>query len=74
MQNKIFTAAAILGAIASVQASPVSKQVKRDVLTALPEGADEIELKFQPSLDFDGDGCYQTAAIDPDGNLNPGHD
>lgn len=73
MQNKFFTAAALLGAMASVQASPVTKQVKRDVLTALPQGADEIELKFQPSLDFDSDGCYQTAAIDPDGNLNPGH-
>jgi hypothetical protein len=71
MQNKLFTAAALLGALAS--ASPVSKNIKRDVLTALPGSADETENKFQPALDFDGDGCYQTAAIDPDGNLNPGH-
>ncbi|KAF4973283.1 hypothetical protein FSARC_358 [Fusarium sarcochroum] len=76
MQTKFLTAAALLGAVASVQASParISKPIKRDVLTALPEGASDEELKFQPSLDFDGDGCYQTAAIDPDGNLNPGHD
>ncbi|KAM0345027.1 hypothetical protein ACHAPU_006912 [Fusarium lateritium] len=71
MHNKLFTAAALLGAMAS--ASPVVKVTKRDVLTALPQGADDAELKFQPALDFDGDGCYQTAAIDPDGNLNPGH-
>jgi hypothetical protein len=72
MQNKFITAAALLSAMASVQASPVSVS-KRDVLTALPGGASDIENKFQPALDFDGDGCYQTAAIDPDGNLNPGH-
>ncbi|KAG5657789.1 hypothetical protein KAF25_007822 [Fusarium avenaceum] len=71
MQNKLFTAAALLGALAS--ASPMSKNVKRDVITALPGSADETENKFQPALDFDGDGCYQTAAIDPDGNVNPGH-
>ncbi|KAF4455801.1 hypothetical protein F53441_2000 [Fusarium austroafricanum] len=73
MQNKIFTAAALLGAMASVQASPAAPISKRDVIPALPQGADEVELKFQPSLDFDSDGCYQTSAIDPDGNLNPGH-
>ncbi|KAJ9414473.1 necrosis inducing protein-domain-containing protein [Fusarium oxysporum] len=72
MQNKLITAAALLSAMASVQASPVSIS-KRDVLTALPGGASDIENKFQPALDFDSDGCYQTAAIDPDGNLNPGH-
>ncbi|KAG5794114.1 hypothetical protein H9Q69_006856 [Fusarium xylarioides] len=72
MQNKFITAAILLSAMASVQASPVSVS-KRDVLTALPGGASDIENKFQPALDFDSDGCYQTAAIDPSGNLNPGH-
>ncbi|KAF5717924.1 hypothetical protein FMUND_5468 [Fusarium mundagurra] len=72
MQNKFITAATLLSAMASVQASPVSVS-KRDVLTALPGGASDIENKFQPALDFDSDGCYQTAAIDPSGNLNPGH-
>lgn len=73
MQTKLFTAVALLSAVASVQAKP-TRMMKRDVLTALPESADDIELKFQPKLDFDTDGCYNTAAIDPDGNTNPGHD
>ncbi|KAG5786387.1 hypothetical protein H9Q71_014499, partial [Fusarium xylarioides] len=72
MQNKFITAAILLSAMASVQASPVSVS-KRDVLTALPGGAPDIENKFQPALDFDSNGCYQTAAIEPSGNLNPGH-
>ncbi|KAH6988218.1 necrosis inducing protein [Ilyonectria sp. MPI-CAGE-AT-0026] len=73
MQTKLFIAVALLSAVASIQAEP-TRMMKRDVLTALPESADDIELKFQPKLDFDTDGCYNTAAIDPDGNTNPGHD
>lgn len=64
--------AAVLGALAA--ASPSARMAKRDVLTALPQSADETELKTQPLLDFDSDGCYNTAAIDPSGNTNPGHD
>ncbi|KAF4977600.1 hypothetical protein FZEAL_5884 [Fusarium zealandicum] len=69
MQSKFITAAALLSAVASVQGKPMHK---RDVLTALPQGANAIELKFQPALDFDNDGCYNTAAISPNGNVNPG--
>ncbi|KAF4974555.1 hypothetical protein FZEAL_8555 [Fusarium zealandicum] len=73
MQTKIFNAAAILSALAAVQASPAPIQ-RRSILPALPESADEIELKFQPKLDFDTDGCYNTAAIAADGNTNNGAD
>ena len=64
--------AAVLGALAVVQATPTYRMVKRDILTPLPQSADETELKYQPLLDFDSDGCYNTAAIDPSGNTNPG--
>ncbi|KAJ3459185.1 hypothetical protein MRS44_015258 [Fusarium solani] len=68
MHKNFVAAAALLSAVAS--GTPVHK---RDVIGALPEGADQLELKFQPHLDFDSDGCYQTSAIDPNGNVNPGH-
>ncbi|KAL9570457.1 hypothetical protein ACKAV7_005388 [Fusarium commune] len=71
MHNTWTTAAVILGALTIVQAKP-TPLLKRDVLTAVPERADEIELKFQPLLDFDSDDCYNTAAIDLSGNTNPG--
>ncbi|CEJ94381.1 hypothetical protein VHEMI09918 [[Torrubiella] hemipterigena] len=63
---------ATVGLLAVAHANPVV--VKRNVLkSALPENADDTEKKFQPLVDFDKDGCYNTAAIDPDGNVNEGH-
>ncbi|OBT51802.1 hypothetical protein VE04_09029 [Pseudogymnoascus sp. 24MN13] len=44
------------------------------VLAALATSAYEIEKKFQPYVDYDGDGCYNTAAIDPNGKVNHSHD
>lgn len=44
----------------------------RDVLTALPEDASDLEKNYQPWVDFDNDSCYNTAAIAPDGKINPG--
>ncbi|MEV6986725.1 NPP1 family protein [Sphaerisporangium sp. NPDC051017] len=38
----------------------------------LPQSAGEYELSFSPAYDYDGDGCYATPAIGPDGTLNPG--
>lgn len=73
MPSVLFATTALLGALAAVDATPALR-AKRDVITALPEGADPTELKFQPILDFDSDGCYNTAAIDPSGYCNPGHD
>lgn len=43
-----------------------------DIITPLPQSADDRELQFQPGLDYDSDGCYNTAAISPDGTTNPG--
>ncbi|MEU5059130.1 MULTISPECIES: NPP1 family protein [unclassified Streptomyces] len=39
---------------------------------ALPANADGMEQTFQPAYDYDGDGCYPTPAIGPDGTVNPG--
>ncbi len=38
----------------------------------LPANADGLEQTYQPAYDYDGDGCYSTAAIGPDGTVNPG--
>lgn len=59
-----------LGAVALVLALPASAHA--DVLQALPQNADGLEQTFSPAYDYDGDGCYATAAISPDGTLNPG--
>lgn len=71
MQSKLINAAAILSGLTAVQGSPAFNS-RRSILPALPEAADDIEFKFQPKLDFDTDGCYNTAAIAPDGNTNNG--
>ncbi|KAH7305799.1 secreted protein [Stachybotrys elegans] len=67
MQSSL-KAIVILGALSVTQAFPA----KRDIISALPGSADEIDLRFQPLLDFDRDGCYNTAAIDSSGYTNPG--
>jgi len=40
--------------------------------TALPQRATANDLRFQPSLDFDTDGCYNVPAIDGNGNIVQG--
>ncbi|KAM0248361.1 hypothetical protein ACHAP5_003535 [Fusarium lateritium] len=45
---------------------------KRNVLTKLPRNTDGNSARYQPALDFDKDSCYNTAAVDPSGNVNPG--
>ncbi|WHT23052.1 NPP1 family protein [Crossiella sp. CA-258035] len=39
---------------------------------ALPGGAPAEDARWQPAFDYDGDGCYPTPAIGPDGTLNAG--
>ncbi|GAA3838563.1 MULTISPECIES: NPP1 family protein [Amycolatopsis] len=39
---------------------------------ALPASYAAEDGKWQPAFDYDGDGCYPTPAIGPDGTLNPG--
>lgn len=38
----------------------------------LPANADVLEQTFQPAYDYDTDGCYPTAAIGSDGQVNGG--
>lgn len=42
------------------------------IVGRLGDMATALEQKFQPLTDFDTDGCYFTAAIGPEGNVNPG--
>ncbi|KAH7035727.1 mosquitocidal toxin protein [Microdochium trichocladiopsis] len=46
----------------------------RNIVTALPRSATGVEAAVQPVLDFDTDGCYNTAAIDSSGRTNSGLD
>lgn len=39
---------------------------------ALPASFDEADGKWQPAFDYDGDGCYPTPAIGPDGAIAEG--
>ncbi|MFD0004925.1 NPP1 family protein [Streptomyces sp. NPDC127178] len=59
-----------LGAMTLVVTLPASAHA--NVLTLLPQNADGLEQTFSPAYDYDGDGCYATAAIGADGTLNPG--
>jgi hypothetical protein len=38
----------------------------------LPANAGGYESSFSPAYDYDGDGCYATSAIGPDGTIAPG--
>ncbi|HST84199.1 MAG TPA: NPP1 family protein [Kineosporiaceae bacterium] len=38
----------------------------------LPGSAPAADLRWQPALDYDTDGCYSSPAIGPDGTLNGG--
>lgn len=60
-----------LGLLALTAANPILNS-KRDIIPNIPEAHDPLELQLQPLLDFDSDGCYNTAAIDPSGRTNPG--
>ncbi|MHB9859190.1 NPP1 family protein [Streptomyces sp. YIM S03343] len=59
-----------VGAMTLLVAVPTTAQA--NVLTLLPQNADGLDQTFSPAYDYDGDGCYATAAIGADGTLNPG--
>ncbi|KAI5860011.1 secreted protein [Durotheca rogersii] len=62
-------------AIPAVNGMPIEelfKLVARDPPQALAERATANDKKWQPAMDFDTDGCYNTPAIDANGNINPG--
>ncbi|KAL2255617.1 hypothetical protein VTK26DRAFT_3001 [Humicola hyalothermophila] len=43
-----------------------------DPPAALPQNATASDLRYQPALDFDRDGCYNVPAIGPDGAIAEG--
>ncbi|KAI0131132.1 necrosis inducing protein-domain-containing protein [Daldinia grandis] len=60
-----------------IAASPIAgiRQIaSRDIVNPLPEIATKDDKRWQPAADFDTDSCYNTAAISPDGQINPGMD
>ncbi|KAI5853651.1 NPP1-domain-containing protein [Durotheca rogersii] len=48
------------------------KIFSRDPPQMLPARATANDLKWQPAMDFDKDSCYNTPAIDAEGNIAPG--
>ncbi|KAI1873960.1 uncharacterized protein JN550_003229 [Neoarthrinium moseri] len=60
--------------ITSVNSSPLQHLQTRDPPRALPEKATADDKKWQPAMDFDTDSCYNTPAIDANGNMAPGLD
>ncbi|KAF5547704.1 NLP4 [Fusarium mexicanum] len=64
-----------LVSIASAFPSRISNPQRlypRVILNKLDANADEDSLRYQPALDFDKEGCYNTAAIDRNGTVNKG--
>lgn len=45
---------------------------RADPPRALPENATAEQLEFRPAFDYDGDGCYPTPAVGPDGTVAEG--
>ena len=70
MGRVAFTLRAVLGAVALVVLVPGVASAEPP--TALPASSTAADARWQPAFDYDGDGCYPTPAIGPDGTLNPG--
>lgn len=70
--------AALAAALPVALAGPMSVNpaslLKRDPPPAIPSCATGGDAKWQPVMDFDTDGCYNTPAIGPDGALAEGLD
>ncbi|PKS11152.1 hypothetical protein jhhlp_002913 [Lomentospora prolificans] len=74
-KNKVSVAA--INNVSSVNATSMNLDELVSILaigppTALPQRATANDLRWQPSLDFDKDGCYNVPAIDAQGNLAEG--
>ncbi|KAI1769102.1 secreted protein [Hypoxylon sp. FL1150] len=66
--------AAAIPAVNGMPFDQLFKLATRDPPQALPEKATANDKKWQPAMDFDTDGCYNTPAIGPNGDINPGLD
>ncbi|MFI0422980.1 NPP1 family protein [Spongiactinospora sp. 9N601] len=60
----LIAALGIAGAASPAWAEPPPPEIK--------ENASAANLRFQPAMDYDEDGCYASVAIGPDGTLTPG--
>ncbi|WSX96080.1 NPP1 family protein [Streptomyces goshikiensis] len=52
--------------------APPAAAAAADPPRALPQNATAADLKWQPALDYDTDGCYNVPAIGPDGRISEG--
>lgn len=59
-------------AIAALALTASATVAHADPPPNLPQNATGIEQSFSPAYDYDGDGCYATPAIGPDGTIAPG--
>jgi len=66
-----FAARSAIGAGVLVFALPPAVALA-DPPQALPSSVSDRDGDFQPAFDYDGDGCYPTPAIGPDGTVAPG--
>ena len=70
---KFRLAAALFALLPSVFSSPLlPRQSSPSPPSALPERATALDLRFQPVLDFDTDGCYNVPAISASGDIVQG--
>ncbi|WP_098008676.1 NPP1 family protein [Streptomyces sp. sk226] len=69
--RRVGRAAAVLAA-AGLLVLGASSTAHADPPGSLPQNAGGYEQTFSPAYDYDGDGCYATPAIGPDGTLAPG--
>ncbi|KAI1858407.1 uncharacterized protein JN550_012691 [Neoarthrinium moseri] len=72
--KKLLLLAAALVPAANAVAMPdaIAEIFKRDPPSKIRACAPDADKKWQPAMDFDKDGCYNTPAIDANGNLNGG--
>ncbi|WP_442807189.1 NPP1 family protein [Streptomyces sp. NBC_01294] len=64
------TLASALGAF--VLTLSMSTPAQAEIITNLPQKASGLEQTFSPAYDYDGNGCYATAALRSDWRLNSG--
>ncbi|KAH7007577.1 necrosis inducing protein-domain-containing protein [Ilyonectria destructans] len=72
IKNLAIAAAVVLPAVEAGPAARYRSIVERDPPPKLPGCSTPGDRKWQPAMDFDTDGCYNTPAIGIDGVLNPG--
>ncbi|WP_019854363.1 NPP1 family protein [Actinopolyspora mortivallis] len=65
--------AAVHGAVLLLVALPGSA-VAETVPRRIPADSTSLDRKWMPAFDYDGDGCYPSVAVGPDGTVNSGLD